>query len=252
MRRHGDHKIRYLRRLDVLRTNLHLVLLLRHLDRSRREVQVIRRNYIAHLLNRQTIRIQFLLVDIDIDVAVRRTRKGDISDTVHLVELRNDLVIKDLIQTCVGLVGRDRVLRNRHSGRREFEDHWRSAVVRQVRFGHIDIRPHVVDGFVHISAPLQLEHHHGHIILTLRSNMLEVIDRGKGVLHELRHVRFHLRCRRTRIGRHDRDVRRVHLRKHVHRQLHEAIYTDHDHRHKDQGGRYRFLNRCFINCHKFN
>ena len=129
-RGHRDHQILYLRTLDVLGAHLHLVLLLRHFDRTRREVEVIRRNDITHLLKRQAVGIQFLLVDINIDITVRRSRKGYVSYSVHLVELRDDLVVHDLVQSGVGLIGRDRILRYRHGRGRELEDHRRSAVVR--------------------------------------------------------------------------------------------------------------------------
>ena len=79
--------------------------------------------------------------------------------------------------------------------------------------------------------------------------MLEVVHRSEGILHDLGDVGLHLGSRGARIGGHDRDIRRIHLREHIHRQFHEAVNTDHDNRHEDQGGRYRFLYRCFVNCH---
>ena len=243
LRGHRYHQILDLARLDILGTHLHLVLFLRHLDRTGGEVKVVRRNDVSYLLQCQTVRVQFLLVDVNIHIAVRGTGKRDVSDSVHLVELRNDLIVEDLVQARIGLIGRNGVLRNRHCGSGQFEDHRRTAVIRQVGFGHIHIRPHIVHRLVHVSTPLQLQHYHGHVILGLRSDMLEVINRGQSILHDLGHIGLHLGSRRTRIGRHDRDIRRVHLREHIHRQFHEAINTDDDDCHKEKGGRYRFFYR---------
>ncbi len=114
LRGHSDHEVLYLRGLDIFGPNLHLVLLLRHLDRTRREVQVIRRNDLPHLLQRDAVRIQFLLVDIDIHIPVRRTREGDITDTVNMVQLRYYLVVENLIQTRVGLVSGNGIHGYRH------------------------------------------------------------------------------------------------------------------------------------------
>ena len=241
LRCHSYHQILYLGGLQVLRTNLHLVLLLRHLDGTGGEVEVIRRNDLTYLLQRDTIGIEFLLVDIDIYISVRRTVEREVTDTVHLVELRDDLVIEDLVQTRVGLVCRDGVHTYRHRGRRELEDHRRTAVVRQIRLRHIDVRTHIVNRLVHVSAPLQLQFDHRDIILTLRSDVFEVIDGGQGILHDLRHVGLHLGSRCARIGGHDRDIRRVHLRELVNRQFQETVYTDDDNRHEDEGGGHRFL-----------
>ncbi len=71
--------------------------------------------------------------------------------------------------------------------------------------------------------------------------MLQVIDRGQGVLHDLGHIRFHLTGAGTRVGGHDRDVGRVHFWKLVDRQFQEAVYADDDDRHKDKDGGYRLL-----------
>ena len=241
LRRHSYHEVLDLGGLDVLRTHLHLVLLLRHLDRTRREVEVVRRNDLPHLLQGYAVGIEFLLVDIDIDIAFRRTREGDISDTVNMVQLRHHLVVEDLVQTRIRLIRRDGVLADRHRTRGEFEDHRLGAVVRQVVRRHIDERTHVVHRLFHVTTPLQLQRHHGDIILGLRSDVFEVIDGGQGVLHDLRHVGLHLARRCARIGSHDRDIRRVHLRELVSRQLQETKYTDDDDRHKDEGGGHRFL-----------
>ena len=118
LRGHRHHQVRYLGRLDILGAYLHLVLLLRHFHRTGGEIEVIGLHNLSHLLDGQTVGVQFLLVDIDIDIPVRRTRQGDVTDSVDLVELRNDFVIEDLIQTGVGLICRDGVLRNRHGGSR--------------------------------------------------------------------------------------------------------------------------------------
>ena len=241
LRSHGYHQVLYLRTLQILRTYLHLVLLLRHLDRTGGQVQVIGGHYLPHLLQRQTVSIQFLLVYIDIDIAIRCTRKGDITDTVHLVQLRNHLIIEDLIQTRIGLICRNRILTNRHRRGGEFEDYRFGTIIRQVIRRHIHERTHIVHRLIHVGAPLQLQCHHRDIILTLRSDMFQVVNGGQGVLHDLRHVRLHLTCRRTRISGHHRDIRRIHLREQVDRQFKETKYTDDDDRHKDEGGGHRFL-----------
>ena len=191
-RRHGDHKVLNLAGLDILGAHLHLVLLLWHFDCTGGEVEVVGLHHLSYLLDGQSVRIQFLLVDIDIYIAVRCTGKGYITNSVHLVKLRNDFVIEDFIQSRVGLVCRDRVLGNRHSGSRELEDHRRTAVVRQVRLGHIHIRADIVHRLVHVGTPFEFEHDHGHIILRLRGDMLEVVHRSEGVLHVLGHVGLHL------------------------------------------------------------
>ena len=227
-------------------------MLLRHLDRTGREVEVIRCNNITDLLQRDTIGIEFLLVDIDIHVSVRRTGEREVTDTVHLVKLRDDLIVEDLIQTRVGLVCRDGVHTYRHGGRRELEDHRRSAVVRQVVLGHIDERTHIIHCLVHVRTPFQLKSDHGEVILTLRCDMFEVVHRGEGVLHVLGDVRLDLGRGRSRVSCHHRDVRRIHFRELVNRQFKETVYTDNNDRNEDQGGSYRLFNRCFVYCHKFN
>ena len=145
------------------------------------------------LLERQPVGIEFLLVDIDVYIPIRRTGEGDVAYTIDLVELRDNLVVEDLVESGVGLISRDRILRHRHGTCGEFEDHRRAAVVRQVVLGHIDERTNVVHRLVHVTTPLQLQHNHRQVVFRLRSDMLEVIDGCQGVLHDLRHVRLHFR-----------------------------------------------------------
>ena len=80
--------------------------------------------------------------------------------------------------------------------------------------------------------------------------MLEVIDRGEGILHDFGDVGLHLGRGRTGIRGHDRYIRRIHLREHVHGQLHEAVNTNNDNCNEDKGSCYGFFYSGFVNCHK--
>ena len=72
MRGHGDHEVSDLGGLDILGADLHLVLLGRHLNRTGGEVEVVGRDDVSHLLDGESVGVEFLLVDIDVDISVGR------------------------------------------------------------------------------------------------------------------------------------------------------------------------------------
>ena len=102
--------------LDVLAAHLELVLLLVHLDGTGGKVEVVGGYRTADGLEREAVGIQLLLVDVHVHIALRRAGKGKVSDTVDHAQLRDDLIVEQLVQSRVALVGRNRVLEDRHGG----------------------------------------------------------------------------------------------------------------------------------------
>ena len=112
--RHCYHQILNLTTLHKLRANLHLVLLFVHLYSTRREVEVISRDHLSHLLQTNTIGIQFLLVDIHIHIAVWCSCYREVTNTINLVQLWYYFVVQNLIQRSIRLICCNSVLADRH------------------------------------------------------------------------------------------------------------------------------------------
>ena len=163
-RRGGDHDVGDVGTLLVLAAHLHLVLLAVHLDRTARQVQVVHAHGVGHLLERQVVGVELGLVDVDIDIAVGRTRHRHGADAVDAVELRDHLVVEDLLQAGIAFLRHHGILDDRHQARIELEHHRARATVRQVALDHVYERSDVIGCFVPVCPPLQLDGYYRHVI----------------------------------------------------------------------------------------
>ena len=119
----------------------------------------------------------------------------------------------------------------------------RSVAVGQLVLHHVYIGPDIVDDLVQVRAPLQLEQHHGDIVLGGGGYLLEVVDGVEVVLYDLGHVGLYLGGTGTRIDCKYGDVRRIHLRELVDRQPQEGEHAYHYHGDEHQEGRHRTVDR---------
>ena len=155
--RGGYYDIVYLIRGLILRAHLHLVLLFLQLHRTGRHVEVVGGYHLPHALHGQPVSVQFLLVKIDIHVAVWCTRNRQVTDTVHTVQLRDNLIVQQLIQCGIRLVSHHGVLYHRHHARAQSHHNRVRAAVRQVIFHDIHIRSHIVEHLIQVGSPLKLK-----------------------------------------------------------------------------------------------
>ena len=240
---HRHHDVVDLGALDILAAHLQLILLLVHLDGTGGEVQIVGGYRAADSLQGKTVGIQLLLVDVHVHITLRGAGKGKVSDTVHHAQLRDNLVVEQLVQTGIALVRSNRILEDRHGAGTELEDEGIGTAVGQLVLHHVYIGPDIVDDLVQVRAPLQLEQHHGDIVLGGGGYLLEVVDGVEVVLYDLGHVGLYLGGTGTRIDCKYGDVRRIHLRELVDRQPQEGEHAYHYHGDEHQEGRHRTVDR---------
>ena len=247
--RGGYYDIVYLIRGLILRAHLHLVLLFLQLHRTGRHVEVVGGYHLPHALHGQPVSVQFLLVKIDIHVAVWCTRNRQVTDTVHTVQLRDNLIVQQLFQRRIRLVRHHGVLNHRHHARAQSHHNRVGAAVWQIILHDIHIRAHIVQHLIQIGAPLKLKLYRRYVIFRLRGNLFQVVHRVERVLHHLGNIALHLGGGCSRVGRHHRYIRRVHLRELVDRQLQVTEHTYHYHSQEDKGCGNGLLHRCLIYSH---
>ena len=119
----GDGDVGYLRALDVFALDAHLVLLLAHLDGAGGEVEVVGRDGLAHLLKGDAVGVELFGVEVDVDVALGGAGDGDVADAVDAVELVDDVVLEDAVETGIALLGGEAVDHDGHGRGVELEDH---------------------------------------------------------------------------------------------------------------------------------
>ena len=166
--------------------------------------------------------------------------------------MRNNLVVEQFVERRIGLLGRHCVLDDRHHGGGKLDDNRVGASVRQVIACDVHIGSDIIEHLVEVGSPFKFHGHHGHIVLAVGSEFLEVVHRVEAVLHNLRHVGLHLTGRSSGIGGEDGDVWRVHFGELVDRQLCVAIDANDNYRDEDKRRGNGFGDRCFVYCHGSN
>ena len=163
--RHGGHDdILDLGTLQVFAAHLQGVLLFLHLHVTGREVQVVGGHRITDRLQRDTISIQLLLVDFNVDITVRLTRHRHVTHTVDTVQLRDDNVVHDLLQARITLLRLNSELDDRHGRTVKFNNQRVRTSAWQIVLRHIHIRTDIVDDVIQLFAPLELQGNQGKII----------------------------------------------------------------------------------------
>ena len=245
----GNGDVGNLGALHILTLHTHLILLLAHLDRTRSQVEVVGGDGVAHLLDRQTVGVELFGVEVDIDITLRGTADRDVTDAVDAVELVDDIVFQDAVETRITLLGRETVNHNGHGRRVEFQNHRTTHAVGQIVENDIDIGSDIVERLIDILAPLKLEGHHRDIVLGGGGDVFETVDRVQRVLDNLGDIGLNIAGVSASVGRHHRDVGRIHLGHLVDGETGQREKTQHDDGHENQSRGDGLLYSSFVNSH---
>ena len=89
---------------------------------------------------------------------------------------------------------------------------------------------------VHVHPFFKFQHHHGHAVAAGGGDLLDVLQRGHGLLHRPGHLLFHALRAGAGVGGDDNGIGEVHVGQQVGRHFdvrHHAQHNDGQHRHKD-------------------
>ena len=177
------------------------------IDRTARDVDVLGGDDAADLLDRQPVGFDLLGIDIDLHLAFGNAHDRHRSHAVDAVEVVDQLVVENLVQRRIALIGRDGEHHDRNHRRRELEYRRVIHVVGQQRLRAAHGIADVIGRLRQIGAVLEFERNHREVVRRLRSHLLEVLHRVEVVLQHTGDIGLDIGRIGPRIGRNDGDLR---------------------------------------------
>ena len=114
-------------------------LLLAHLHRAARQIEVVGAYGVADGLHAEVIGIELLGVKVYVNVAFGGSADGDVADTVDAFEFVGDLVVNNFVQSGITLVGGKSILNDGERRRVDLQYHWTAHTAGQVVIDKVDV-----------------------------------------------------------------------------------------------------------------
>ncbi len=218
-------------------------------DAAAGDVDILGGDDLAELLDREPVGVELRGVDVDLDLTLGSTDDRHGAHAVDTVQNVDQLVVQNLVERRIALVGRDGEHHHRDHRRGELEDRGIVDVVGQHR---LHARHHVADfvgALVEVGTVFELDGDHRDVVLRLRRQLLEVVHRVEVVLQHTRDVGLDVGGVGAGIHRDDRNLGDFDLGILVHGQVHEREESEDDHAHEQQDRGDRFAYRAFVDFH---
>ena len=228
--------------IGELAIGLNIIGTARQVHRTCGHVDILRRNDTANRLDSQTKCIELLGVNIDLNLAHGLTYNRHCTDTVHAVQYIHQTVVEDLIECIVAVFRSDRQHHYGHHRGAELEDRGIVHLIGQQGLRTADDVAHVVHRLVQIRTPLHLQGNHRNVVRRGRGHRFQILDRVELILQHTSDVGLDIGSISSRIDRRYRNIRRLHLRILVDRQVLQREESEDDHTQEKQAGRYRLSN----------
>ncbi len=237
--RRDDDVVEIRRRVDAAeRAQQQLALAL--LDRAARDLDVLRHDRVAHLGDRQPVRVELLDVDDDVDLAGAAAGEADLADAVDRLDHARDLLVGQLGERAQAhRVGRHDERHHRIGVRIDLGDDRREQLRRHVPDGAGHLLAHVVGRVVEVALEDEADRDLAPAFRDARLNLVDPGDAADGLLHRLDDRRGHLVRARAGQRQRDADGRRVGFREQVDAETAERERPEHHERHHQHRGEHR-------------
>ncbi len=237
--RRDDDLVEIGRRVDAPeRAQQQLALAL--LDRAARDLDVLRHDGVAHLGDRQPVRVELLDVDDDVDLAGASAGEADFADAVDGLNHARDLLVGQLGERAQAhrVGGHD----ERHHGIRvriDLGDDRREQRRRHVPDGARHLLAHVVGRIVEVAFQDEPDRDLAPAFRDPCLNFVDPGDAADGLFHRLDDRRGHLVGARARQRQGHAHGRRVGLREQIHAESLKRHGPEHHERHHEHRGKHR-------------
>ena len=243
------HDLAHLVREFELAVGLDVEGVVAHVDRAAGDVDVLGGDDLPQLLDREVVGLQFGGVDVDLHLAFGCADDRHGAHAVDAVEHVDQLVVENLVQRRIALLGRDGKHHHGDHRGRELEDRRIVDVVGQHGLHAAHHVADLVGTLIEVGAVLELDGNHRHVVLRLGGQLLEVAHRIEVVLQHTGDVGLDLRGIGAGVHRDDRNLRNLDLRILVHGQIHQREESEDHHADEQQHRGDRFADRTFVNFH---
>ena len=201
-------------------------LLLRGVQLALRLLQLL----LHRVLQRGGQRVHLLLIQNDVGLPGQRAGHRDAGHTGDALQLAGELVRHQIaegvhIRALLGHGGHH----HRDHGRIDLQHIGCAHHVVPLALQHGDLLLDVHADGVHVHAILKLQHHHGHAVLTGGGDLLDLIQRGHGLLHGAGNLLLHRLGTGAGIGGDDDHIGKIHIGQQVGRHPQIRHHAQHHH-----------------------